>query len=416
MLETLYITNPWWENKKFKTGVQRPRYLSIIKKNLKNNWAILVIGSRRAGKTFLLHQTIEYLLNKKQVRPTRILYLLLDHPKFSNITISDIIKDFRIEHELKRNEKIFVFCDEVHYSKNWQQEIKALYDTENIKFFLSGSASILIGRKASFLTGRFIKIKVEPLDFEEYILFKKANVFKSEQYVYQKLLLDYLITGGYPEYVLEPNPQYFIDLIEGVIYKDIVKLYDIKNPEVLRDLFLLLADRSSHQTTFSKLAHILGKDSDTIKAYITYLKQSFLLDENTRYATSRNKRIYSAKKFYLNDNGILFNSVGKLNQGAAAERTLFKHLENNFKAIHFYYEHKAEVDFFLPRESMLIESKFGSSMPRQKTLHNLIKVADELKARKLFVVTKDIEKQEKINNKIIEFVPLWKWLLYYGEK
>jgi len=411
MIETLYLINPWWENKKVKTGTKRPKYLDQIKENIKNKLTVILVGSRRVGKTFLLHQTIDYLMNENGIKPTHILYLLLDHPKFNNISISKIIEEFRKEHQLKRTEKIFVFCDEVHYSKNWQQEIKALYDTENIKIILSGSASILIGKKASFLTGRFIKIKIEPLDFKEYLLFKKIKILKSEQYLYQKLLLNYLKDGGYPEYILNPNPQYFIDLIESIIYKDIVKFYNIKNPDILNNLFLLLADRCSHQTTFSKLSHVLSKDADTIKSYITYLKECFLIDENLRYATSRNKRIYSAKKFYLNDNGILFNLTSRLNQGVAAERTLFKHIQCKFKKICFYYENKIETDFFLPKEKTLIESKFGDNEITQKKLENLIVVADELKAKHIFVITKNIKKSQKIGNKTIKFVPLWKWLL-----
>ena len=85
--------------------------------------------------------------------------------------------------------------------------------------------------------------------------------------------------GGYPEYVLLKDPAYFSDLINDVLYKDIIRMYDLKNPDVLKDLLLLLADRTGQQSTFTKLSHVLNVKNDTVKEYIYYLKNTFLVDE-----------------------------------------------------------------------------------------------------------------------------------------
>lgn len=401
MEEILYLLNPWWENKKFPIGISREKYLKQLKLNLLHKRAVLLVGSRRVGKTTLLYQLIDYLLRTKKINPKYILYVLLDHPRFRGLSIAEIVRRFRAFHNLSRDKKLYLFFDEVQYSKNWEQETKALIDTENVKVFLSGSASSLIFQKSSFLTGRYTKIKVEPLDFKEFLQFKKAKIGKTENYKYEKWLLDYLQVGGYPEYVLKQNPEYFADLIEGIIFKDIVNLYKIRNPELIRDLLLLLADRNGHQTSFTKLSKILNVSVDTVREYINYIKQSFILDEIQRHSPTRSKRIYAAKKFYLNDNGLLLHLQGRFNQGAAAERTLFKFLQENYGFVNFYYENKLEIDFITNKT--FFESKFNGDIDQKK----INKFIQDLRIKKAYIVTKSQEKT--IKN--IKFKPLWKWLL-----
>lgn len=413
MRETLYLINPWWENKDFKTGVLRPKYLTQAAEYLLKKQALLFVGSRRVGKTTLFFQIINHLLKEQNIPAKKILYILLDHPRFSGSTISDIIELFRKEHNIKRSEKIYVFCDEIQYSKNWEQELKALCDTENIKFFLSGSASALIFQKSAFLTGRFIKIKIEPLDFPEFLLFRKTAIGKSENYLYCKLLSEYLKIGGYPEYTLEQNPRYFADLTESVIFKDIVNLYDIKNPDIVRDLLLLLAARNGYQTSFNKLSKILGITIDTARGYVAYLKQSFLIDELLRYSESRNKRIYAAKKFYCNDNGLLFNLAGCFNAGAAFEGVLFKFFESHYKEVFFYYENGIEIDFVVKsgNRRFLAEAKLVKSADDKKLFNNLQKAAKDLKINKAVVITEKQKERITMGDLDIAICPFWELLI-----
>jgi len=146
------------------------------------------------------------------------------------------------------------------------------------------------------------------------------------------------------------------------------------------------------------------------REYINYIKQSFILDQIPRYSTTRNKRIYAAKKFYLNDNGLLFHLQGKFNQGASAERTLFKSLQEKYLEPCFYYEDKLEIDFIVKDQNKLIffESKFNGNIVQEK----IIKVAKDLGIKAGFIITKSQYKLIKANNLVIKFIPLWKWLLH----
>lgn len=412
MQEILNLLNPWWGRKWIEKSIPREKYTQALLSHFADRLVGILIGSRRVGKTTILHQLINLLL-QKGIKPVHILYVLLDHPKFSEYTLSRIIEEYRKLNDLNRDTKIFVFLDEVQYSKNWEQEVKALVDTEVIKIFISGSSSTLISQKKAFLTGRYFKQTVEPLTFAEFLSFKGSKIAQTEEYRYENYLKEYLKIGGYPEYVLSQNPQYFADLTEAVIFKDIVSLYGVRNPQLVRDLLLLLSDRCGHQTSFTKLGKILSLSTDTVREYVEYLNQTFLVMELQRFASSRNKQIYAAKKFYLNDSGLLFNLAGKLNIGSSSEQVLFHALRQKYGKVFFYYENQFEVDFVVNAEnqSVLIESKYELGLNKDKIEDQLVGIAKQLKIKQIKILTKEKE-EEYIKSGIgLNYIPLWKFLL-----
>lgn len=416
MNEIIHLLNPWWRGEAFETGIPRPKYITPIQNSLSHKKTILLVGSRRVGKTTLLHQTIKLLL--RDVPPTHILYLLLDHPQVSQSTILELVTQFRKYFALDRSEKLFLFLDEIQYVKRWEQEVKALGDTENVQIFLSGSASSELLAKKSFLTGRVKTYMMHPLDFTEFLEFKKATIKESEIYKYTKYCEEYLSLGGYPEYVLSKDPSYFSDLVSDVLYKDIIRMYDLKNPDVLKDLLLLLADRTGQQATYTKLSHILNVKNDTIKEYIYYLKNTFLVSELPRYATSRAKRIYAAKKFYITDNGILYHLLGNISYGAAFEQTVYRTLKDMSKSVSFYYENQKELDFVVDfgHGPELWEAKYAIKQTDEDSIKKYKTIASELNIKTLTIVTMDVQKLPTPEDDLIRFLPLWQLLLLQNEK
>ena len=228
----------------------------------------------------------------------------------------------------------------------------------------------------------------------------------------EKYCEDYLKIGGYPEYVINPDASYFSDLINNILYKDIINFYQLKNPELLRDLLLLLADRIGSQTTYSKLANILSLKVDTVKEYVYYLKNSFLIDELPRFTSSRGNRIYGPKKFYTFDNGMLFHLLGRFSQSAAFEQSLYSFLKKDNQKLGFYYENQKEVDFVIGNDlNQFIEAKYKIEKDFDLKLPKYLKILEKQGMKKIVFITKSIEKKQKIQNKVIEFIPLWKLLI-----
>ncbi len=411
MNDILNLLNPWWHNQAFETGIKRTKYYKKLTNALDHKRAVLVVGSRRVGKTTLFYQVIGKLL--KTVPKKRILYALMDHPQISSYTVFELVEQFRKQFRHNRKDRLYLFLDEIQYIKDWERQIKALTDTENIKIFLSGSASSQLLLKSPFLTGRVEKIEVYPLDFKEFLTFRNAKISTIESYKFESYLDEYLKIGGYPEYVLKTDPSYFSDLINNILYKDIVSLYQIRNPDLLKDLLLLVADRVGSQTTYSKLASILTLKNDTVKEYMYYLKNTLLVDELPRSSYSRSQRIYGPKKFYITDNGILFHLLGKFSYGQAFEQTLFRHFKQNNKKIGFYYENQKEVDFVLDTDNAkeLIESKYQLHKKFDDIVSQYIPIVKSYKAEKITFITRNQDEEKTFDNIKIKLIPLWNILL-----
>ena len=120
---------------------------------------------------------------------------------------------------------MFLFLDEVQESSSWETELKSLYDSNNLKIFCSGSTSALIQSQGGKLTGRQIVNRVDLLSFAEFIDFRGGRPLPSEDYKFERLADEYLTMGGYPENALRPSTEYLSNLIDDILFRDIVRLF-----------------------------------------------------------------------------------------------------------------------------------------------------------------------------------------------
>lgn len=413
---SFYLKNPWWENKKFDSSIPRPSYVDQIDKNLNQKLVQILTGLRRVGKSTITLQVIKHLIDKKKVNPERIIYFSIEDPKINDRPISDILNDFRIEFNIKASTKIFVFIDEIQFRNGWEREIKSLYDSEKVKFILTGSSAMLLSEKIAFLTGRYLKIQVRPLTFDEYLSFKKINFKRSEDHLLVRRAEEYLLDGGMPEYILNHPDRYLQTTVESILFKDLITKFELRDPRVLLDLVYLLADRVSITSSSLKLSKILEINKDTVLKYIEYLNAVFITSELQNYSTSRNKRIYNPPKIYFKDNGILQIHSSKTNLGALAENVIFNALqrfvsEHDRVNLGYWYENKHEVDFVLDinNEKFLFESKWIDRID-DFDKSSLVEAVSELSPAKSYVVTRSLDTTMKVGSTHIRFLPLYQFL------
>src|SRR3989338_4064618 len=173
--------NHWWKlgkvREEFALPYKRKLFQEILK-YLDTRQIIGVVGLRRVGKSTLFYQIIDFLI-KKGTSPESIIYFSFDE---SRDDIREILKVYEENIAKKRigNERVFVFLDEIQKLEDWQNKIKAMYDLyPNIKFFISGSASIniLLPAKES-LAGRIFYFDLDLLSFQEFLELRKKNVKK----------------------------------------------------------------------------------------------------------------------------------------------------------------------------------------------------------------------------------------------
>jgi len=177
----------------------------------------------------------------------RVFFASMDHPDIQNVSILDLLREFRRINRAKRNEPVLLLLDEIHYRKGFGQELKALLDTENrVWVVASGSSSLVVRHRSAAMTGRYRKIEVKPLSFQEYLRFIGEKYDVSQPYLMEGFLEDYLPTGGMPQYVLTRDPNVLIDLVDDIIYKDISAHYGVRDPKLLRELFFCLWKESGN--------------------------------------------------------------------------------------------------------------------------------------------------------------------------
>lgn len=411
------LVNPWWESRPFSVGVLRSRYLDDLKKNLNKRFIQVLTGLRRVGKSTITLQLIDEIISENKIEPQKILYFSVEEPSLADLSIIDIINWFRREHNIKTSEKIYVFIDEIQFRDNWQQEIKSLYDSENIKFVLTGSSAMLLSDKLSYLTGRYIKTQIFPLNFKEYLSFKKVRVSATDSHLLNKHLLNYLEDGGLPEYILSKTDRYLETTVESILFKDLVSKFQLRNPKVLMDLIYLLSDRVGSTTSSAKLSNILEINKDTVLTYMDYLTKTYITSDLKNYSSSRNKEIYNPSKIYFDDTGVCSKYSSKINSGALAENALFNCLRLNLEGKlrikkGYWYEDKNEVDFVVNNgnDVFLFESKWIDKFD-EIDLAALKKATKSLKPKRIFLITKDLERIIKTDWGIVEALPLYKFLL-----
>ncbi|MFH1030509.1 MAG: ATP-binding protein [bacterium] len=390
MEELFYRYNPWWEEKYTPKGlIERLEFLNLLKEHLSSKQVIFLTGLRRVGKTTLLKLLINYLIDQKKVDPKHIFYISLDDYHLKKISILDIIDEYRKMHKIPFEEKIFLFLDEVGYKDNFEIQIKNLYDSQNAKIYASSSSASIIKSKKPYLTGRNIVIEALPLDFDEYLKFKKITIKKADKKLKEKYFEEYLNTGGLPEYVLTMEAEYLKELVDDIIKKDIVSFYKIKNPKILEDFFMLLMERAGKIASINKLANILKISPDSASRYLKMFADSYLIYLVPRFGKT-NDKILAPKKIYAADLGIRTFFTGFRDIGSLFENYVYlkiRHLEP-----YYVYENEMEIDF-LTKGKSLVEVKYNQSLKgKQKEFF------EQIPAKERIVVNgiSDIDKLEKI--------------------
>ncbi len=375
MEEILYKSNPWWEDDYTFSGISRDKYLQKLEDVSQNRDIIFLTGLRRVGKTSILKNFISLLINEKDVEAKHIFYITLDLFALSDMSIQDILKEYKKLHKIPSTQKLYIFLDEVTSKENYQQELKNIYDMEDMKVYASSSSASLLKDKNAYLTGRQRIIEVMPLDFYEYLVFKNITIKKSDGYLKESYFEEYMSDGGMPEYVLTSDISYIQNLIDNIIYKDIIAYHNIKNESVIRDFYKLLMERSGKQLSLNKMANILSIGVDSAKRYLSYFEDTYLIYTVEKYG-KLNERIKNPKKIYAGDIGLKNVVTGFRDKGAIFENLLFlkiKHLKPSY-----VYVDGIELDF-MTEDKILIEVKYNSVLnDKQQKLYNTTKAKQKL--------------------------------------
>lgn len=360
-----YEYNPWWSDGAPNVALmERPQVLVPLYPLLEIREILMLTGLRRVGKTITMKYLIHYLISKKNIKPSHCFYVSLDDYLLRNISIVDVITEYRKLLKISVREKIYVFLDEITYAADFQIQLKNLYDKENVKCVVSSSSSSLLKDDSAYLTGRKRIVEINPLNFDEYCLFKKIHVTLADKNLLESYFLDYMKTGGIPEYVLHGDREYLVTLVDDIITKDIIAKHKIRQPETIKEFFILLMERAGKQISLNKVANILKISVDTAKRYLSLFEETYLIHLVPRYGKT-NESLLSAKKVYATDIGIRNVTVGFRDKGAIFENIVFMAIKQHHPE--YIYQDQNEIDFVF--DDTALEIKYYADLPeKQKKL------------------------------------------------
>ena len=357
--------NSWWEEGKipFYNEFSKRRYYKGFYELVTQKFphrAVVLMGPRRIGKTVIMYQAIQDLIDSG-VSAKNIFYFSLDTPIYTNVPLEELISDGLLINGVSIEESYFFF-DEIQYLKSWEIHLKSLVDkNRKSKFIASGSAAAALRMKSiESGAGRFTDYFLPPLTFSEYIDLNGYDELLSETSVnlngplrfyqskdiekFNRHFVDYINFGGFPEIALNSekvkNPERIIqkDITDKVIMKDLPGLFGIENTLELQQFFNVLSYRTGEILDYQKVSQETKTDNKTIKKYIKYLEAAFLIKVLHRVDVSaRRFKNITQFKVYLTNPSLYTGLFGRVKE--ADER--FPHLvETAVYAQYLHGEHE----------------------------------------------------------------------------
>lgn len=369
----------------------RNEYLNQIKPLIGKHIIKIFTGVRRSGKSTLLKLIINH-LQDNNVSEDNIIFLDFDSVeslRFENIIqISDYINDLTEN----LDEKVYLFFDEVQRIPQWERLVNAYFSDEKYDVYVTGSNSkLLSGEFATYLTGRYVEIKVYPFSFKEY-----ADYYSDSKLSKKELFYQYIENGGMPSsFQLENKLQYLDDLTSSIINKDILQRFNVKNTDLLNNLFYFLLSNIGNLFSANSIHEFLKEKKikvsiNTIYNYLDYLQEACLIYQVKRYDILGKNLLNHLEKYYVVDHGIR-QTIFKRNlkdSGQVLENIVYFELlrrgfdvkigvinnaksnNGNYKEIDFIATKEKEINYiqvsYILSDENTIQSEFG----------NLLKIND----------------------------------------
>ncbi len=367
LYEILSSYNRYWTTGDIDAGIKRD-ILSSCLGQLNSKEVVVLKGVRRCGKSTLMAQVIRELL-ARNVQPTSILRVNLEEPLFSSEYSVELLEQiYRTYRERVQPEgKCWLFMDEVQNVPGWESWVRGRSETEDIKFFVTGSSSQMLSREiGTKLTGRHMSFEVFPLSFREFMRFGNLEVkteldYTTRKAVVRKLFTDYLKYGGFPEVVLRASTDdkelLLKNYFEDILYRDIVTRYEIRDVSNLRNLAVYLLTNVAKLTSITKLKKNFTISQDKTENYVSAIMESYLLFQLQMFSYSLKSTMRAGFKPYTIDTGLRNRIAFAFSEdlGWLVENVVFCHLKRQHEEI-YYHTNDGDTDFVV-KEGMKITKR-----------------------------------------------------------
>lgn len=394
-----------------------------------DNSNYVLIGIRRAGKSYTLYQDILRHLSDDKATIEDILYVNFEDERIASISSDELGDVLTAYQEMYDQKRPLIYLDEIQNITGWEKFARRLSESKYRVMITGSNAKMLSHDIASSLGGSYIQRNIYPFSFKDYLRYHDITLEKNWQYMPDVRLKvvrhfnDYFYHGGFAESFDKSNKrEWLTSLYQKILMGDIVERNKVRNPRVLRLLARKLADSVMQPTTLKRLEHIIKSSGDSIsqtilKDYLEYMEDAYLIFSVPNLVSPLTEQQTITKR-YFSDNGILniflFNGETKLLENLVAVQlnTLYHNTKEELRL--FYYNKGVEVDFCIPEVCLAIQVSYNidDDETYEREVEGLIKFLSAYRNYHGIIITWDTEKTiEKDNIPPIEVIPIWKWII-----
>ena len=373
--------------------IHRPLYIDRIKPFIGKSLIKVLVGQRRVGKSYLLLQLSD--LIQKQDPKIQIIYINKELHEFKNIKNADDLFNY-LNQLVDKNLKTALFIDEIQDIESFEVVLRDLVTRTNFDIYCTGSnANLLSSELATFLSGRYIEIKVFGLSYSEFLTFNQlADHHETFQQYLQLGGLPYLTNLSSQEIVVY---EYLTSIYNTILLKDVVKRFNVRNVRFLENLVAFLGDNVGSLVSSKKISDYLKSQKLAISPqvvidYLGYLESSFLIFKVKRTGLEGKRLFEIGEKYYFEDIGLRNAIVGyKANDiHKILENVVYLHLRMAGYSVTVGFEDNKEIDFIAQRSNEKIYVQVAYMLSSEETINrefgNLLAVPDNFPK---YVVTMD---------------------------
>lgn len=365
--------------------IDRNKYLSRLLDSRLNGLVKIVTGIRRSGKSFLLFNIFKQRLLNEGVDAGHIIEMQFDDFANKRYRVPEVFYNY-VKERIKDGRVYYIILDEVQLLGDFEDVLNGLMHIENVDIYVTGSNARFLSKDiVTEFRGRGLQIHISPLSFAELMTFYNGSK--------EDALEHYLRYGGLPQVALQPNDEYrstvLKDLLKETYIIDILERNRVKNSAELEELLAMLASGIGGLTNPQKLSNTfktvknVSIGAPTLKSYIDYFCDAFLVEQVNRYDVKGKRYIGTPLKYYFSDLGLRnallnFRQVGKTH---LMENLIYNELRgrgynvdvgvvpyNGKNAQGVSFRKQLEVDFVCNKGSQRLYVQSALALPTQEKI------------------------------------------------
>lgn len=283
--------------------IKREKYLRKIRGFYDSELIKIITGMRRCGKSVLLRQIVEELI-ERGIKEDHIIFMNLEDVEYIDLlNVKDLNK--YIKSKIKDDKKYYLFFDEIQNVSDFELAINSFRSTLNVSIFVTGSnGKLLSGELATHLSGRYVSFKMLPFSFAESCEVK--DIINPTE----RDLAEYIEWGGMPQLndinTNEEKKVFLQDLYNSIILRDIVERTDIKDTNLLNRIIQFLLENIGGLFSANSIKNFLKQEmintsADRILNYVDNITSSMLINKANRYDIRGKRVMATQEKYYMSD-------------------------------------------------------------------------------------------------------------------